>query len=208
MPGSSHCSGAEERDGSVPLCFLLYGATAHLWRVQKCSWWSLRLCIWDCRHHVSSSLQLWQPISCYCDLCSWLSRYYRKLSARKIFSIFSMLAAGLEGRRPRLKNLGAPWNTYTAIYRQCRQCLIHTSAYILWSWIHLVVFLLDCSTLNFYSEWMWLSVFLLWSDVEKLDKVYLEVKNKKTESESFHYSFTVCISTMFDFNNMLQVTSD
>ncbi|XP_036939992.1 uncharacterized protein si:zfos-464b6.2 isoform X2 [Acanthopagrus latus] len=40
---------------------------------------------------------------------------------------------------------------------------------------------------------------------EKLDKVYLEVKNKKTESESFHYSFTVCISTMFDFNNMLQL---
>ncbi|KAM8767952.1 uncharacterized protein AB9X84_018852 isoform 2-T9 [Acanthopagrus schlegelii] len=40
---------------------------------------------------------------------------------------------------------------------------------------------------------------------EKPDKVYLEVKNKKTESDAFRYNFTVCISTMFDFNNVLQL---
>uniref|UniRef100_A0A671TZ39 Glycosyltransferase family 92 protein n=1 Tax=Sparus aurata TaxID=8175 RepID=A0A671TZ39_SPAAU len=40
---------------------------------------------------------------------------------------------------------------------------------------------------------------------KKPDHMYLEVKNKKTESDSFHYNFTVCISTMFDFNNMLQL---
>uniref|UniRef100_A0A671U0I5 Glycosyltransferase family 92 protein n=1 Tax=Sparus aurata TaxID=8175 RepID=A0A671U0I5_SPAAU len=40
---------------------------------------------------------------------------------------------------------------------------------------------------------------------EKPDHMYLAVKNKKTESDSFHYNFTVCISTMFDFNNVLQV---
>ncbi|XP_073349034.1 uncharacterized protein [Pagrus major] len=42
-------------------------------------------------------------------------------------------------------------------------------------------------------------------DIEKPDKVYLEVRNDKTESDSFHYNFTVCLSTMFDFNNVLQL---
>ncbi|KAM7412529.1 hypothetical protein PAMA_020076 [Pampus argenteus] len=35
--------------------------------------------------------------------------------------------------------------------------------------------------------------------------VFLEVKNQKAESVSLPYNFTVCISTMFDFTNVLQL---
>ncbi|XP_028430213.1 uncharacterized protein LOC114553210 [Perca flavescens] len=34
---------------------------------------------------------------------------------------------------------------------------------------------------------------------------FLEVKNRKAPSDSFPYNFTVCISTMFDFTNVLQL---
>uniref|UniRef100_A0A3P9CE12 Glycosyltransferase family 92 protein n=1 Tax=Maylandia zebra TaxID=106582 RepID=A0A3P9CE12_9CICH len=34
---------------------------------------------------------------------------------------------------------------------------------------------------------------------------FLEVKNQQEKTESFPYSFTVCISTMFDFTNVLQL---
>ncbi|XP_008424919.1 galactan beta-1,4-galactosyltransferase GALS3-like [Poecilia reticulata] len=33
---------------------------------------------------------------------------------------------------------------------------------------------------------------------------FLEVKNKNKKTESFNHTFTVCLSTMFDFNNVLQ----
>lgn len=36
---------------------------------------------------------------------------------------------------------------------------------------------------------------------------FLEVKNQEAKSDSFPYKFTVCLSTMFDFINVLQVTS-
>lgn len=36
---------------------------------------------------------------------------------------------------------------------------------------------------------------------------FLEVKNQKPKIDSFPYKFTVCISTMFDFTNVLQVMS-
>ncbi|XP_015242484.1 PREDICTED: uncharacterized protein LOC107092495 [Cyprinodon variegatus] len=34
---------------------------------------------------------------------------------------------------------------------------------------------------------------------------FLEVNNQKAQTESFPYNFTVCISTMFDFTNVLQL---
>ncbi|KAK2846524.1 hypothetical protein Q5P01_009523 [Channa striata] len=34
---------------------------------------------------------------------------------------------------------------------------------------------------------------------------FVEVKNQQTKSDSFSYSFTVCVSTMFDFTNVLQL---
>ncbi|XP_078103205.1 uncharacterized protein LOC144515890 isoform X1 [Sander vitreus] len=34
---------------------------------------------------------------------------------------------------------------------------------------------------------------------------FLEVKNRKAQSDSFPYNFTVCLSTMFDFTNVLQL---
>lgn len=36
---------------------------------------------------------------------------------------------------------------------------------------------------------------------------FLEVKNQKPHLDSFPYKFTVCISTMYDFTNVLQVMS-
>lgn len=36
---------------------------------------------------------------------------------------------------------------------------------------------------------------------------FLEVKNQEAKSDSFPYKFTVCLTTMFDFTNVLQVTS-
>jgi len=32
------------------------------------------------------------------------------------------------------------------------------------------------------------------------------VKNQKAQRDSFPFNFTVCLSTMFDFTNVLQVT--
>ncbi|KAL7400045.1 hypothetical protein ABVT39_005695 [Epinephelus coioides] len=40
---------------------------------------------------------------------------------------------------------------------------------------------------------------------DTLDKEFLEVKNKKVQSDSFPYNFVVCLSTMFDFTNVLQL---
>ncbi|XP_024133187.1 uncharacterized protein LOC112149611 isoform X1 [Oryzias melastigma] len=40
---------------------------------------------------------------------------------------------------------------------------------------------------------------------ERFDQDFLEVKNQKTELESFPYNFTVCFSTMFDYTNVLQL---
>ncbi|KAM6932943.1 uncharacterized protein FYW49_001336 [Xenentodon cancila] len=34
---------------------------------------------------------------------------------------------------------------------------------------------------------------------------FLEIKNQKAETNSYPYNFTVCISTMFDFTNVLQL---
>ncbi|RVE65185.1 hypothetical protein OJAV_G00134180 [Oryzias javanicus] len=39
---------------------------------------------------------------------------------------------------------------------------------------------------------------------ETLDQDFLEVKNQKSEFDSFPYNFTVCFSTMFDYTNVLQ----
>lgn len=41
---------------------------------------------------------------------------------------------------------------------------------------------------------------------DELDK-FLEVKNQEAKNDSFPYNFTVCFSTMYEFNNVLQVTS-
>uniref|UniRef100_A0A8C2ZQ49 Glycosyltransferase family 92 protein n=1 Tax=Cyclopterus lumpus TaxID=8103 RepID=A0A8C2ZQ49_CYCLU len=41
---------------------------------------------------------------------------------------------------------------------------------------------------------------------DTLHKEFLEVKNQKAQSDSFSFNFTVCLSTMFDFTNVLQVT--
>ncbi|XP_040902000.1 uncharacterized protein si:zfos-464b6.2 [Toxotes jaculatrix] len=40
---------------------------------------------------------------------------------------------------------------------------------------------------------------------DKLDKEFIEVKNQKPESDSFPHNFTICLSTMFDFTNALQL---
>lgn len=40
---------------------------------------------------------------------------------------------------------------------------------------------------------------------EDSQEVFLKIKNQKAESVSFAYNFTVCISTMFDFTNVLQL---
>ncbi|KAF3693369.1 Beta-1,4-galactosyltransferase galt-1 [Channa argus] len=40
---------------------------------------------------------------------------------------------------------------------------------------------------------------------EKTCNSFLEVKNQKAKSDSFSYNFTVCVSTMFDFTNVLQL---
>ncbi|XP_028275133.1 uncharacterized protein LOC114444612 [Parambassis ranga] len=37
-----------------------------------------------------------------------------------------------------------------------------------------------------------------------VDREFLEVKNQNVKSDAFPYSFTVCLSTMFDFTNVLQ----
>uniref|UniRef100_A0A4W6D3N5 Glycosyltransferase family 92 protein n=1 Tax=Lates calcarifer TaxID=8187 RepID=A0A4W6D3N5_LATCA len=37
------------------------------------------------------------------------------------------------------------------------------------------------------------------------NKEFVEVKNQKVKSDSFPYNFTVCLSTMFDFTNVLQL---
>ncbi len=50
------------------------------------------------------------------------------------------------------------------------------------------------------------SVVCFCGHLEKPDKEFLEVKNQKAKSDSFPYNFTVCLSTMFDFTNELQVT--
>lgn len=36
---------------------------------------------------------------------------------------------------------------------------------------------------------------------------FLEVKNQEANTVNFPYKFTVCLSTMFNFTNVLQVTS-
>ncbi|KAM7404236.1 hypothetical protein PAMP_011603 [Pampus punctatissimus] len=40
---------------------------------------------------------------------------------------------------------------------------------------------------------------------ESRHAVFLEVKNQRVENVSLHYNFTICISTMFDYNNVLQL---
>ncbi|XP_051255621.1 uncharacterized protein LOC127363140 isoform X1 [Dicentrarchus labrax] len=40
---------------------------------------------------------------------------------------------------------------------------------------------------------------------DKHDKEFLEVNNQKAINDSFPYNFTVCLSTMFDFTNVLQL---
>uniref|UniRef100_A0A8C4EPR9 Glycosyltransferase family 92 protein n=1 Tax=Dicentrarchus labrax TaxID=13489 RepID=A0A8C4EPR9_DICLA len=40
---------------------------------------------------------------------------------------------------------------------------------------------------------------------DKPDKEFLKVNNQKAISDSFPYNFTVCLSTMFDFTNVLQL---
>ncbi|XP_038549429.1 uncharacterized protein LOC119883035 [Micropterus salmoides] len=40
---------------------------------------------------------------------------------------------------------------------------------------------------------------------DKLDKEFFEVKNQKSNSGSFPYNFTLCLSAMFDFTNVLQL---
>ncbi|XP_056230864.1 uncharacterized protein si:zfos-464b6.2 isoform X2 [Seriola aureovittata] len=40
---------------------------------------------------------------------------------------------------------------------------------------------------------------------DKHDQEFLEVKNQEAKTDSFPYNFTVCISTMFDFTNVLQL---
>ncbi|XP_071352811.1 uncharacterized protein [Trachinotus anak] len=42
-------------------------------------------------------------------------------------------------------------------------------------------------------------------DKDKSDQKFVEVMNQKEKSDSFPYDFTVCISTMFDFTNVLQL---
>ncbi|KAI3354152.1 hypothetical protein L3Q82_018481 [Scortum barcoo] len=39
----------------------------------------------------------------------------------------------------------------------------------------------------------------------KVNQVFLEVKNRNEKSDSFRYNFTICLSTMFDFTNVLQL---
>uniref|UniRef100_A0A8C5DSW7 Glycosyltransferase family 92 protein n=2 Tax=Gouania willdenowi TaxID=441366 RepID=A0A8C5DSW7_GOUWI len=40
---------------------------------------------------------------------------------------------------------------------------------------------------------------------EKLKHWFVEVKNQERTSQAFRYNFTVCLSTMFDFTNVLQL---
>ncbi|XP_070685416.1 uncharacterized protein [Pempheris klunzingeri] len=40
---------------------------------------------------------------------------------------------------------------------------------------------------------------------ETLDREFLEVKNQEAKKDFFPYNFTVCLSTMFDFTNVLQL---
>lgn len=35
---------------------------------------------------------------------------------------------------------------------------------------------------------------------------FVEVKNQEARNDSFPFDFTVCVSTMFEFTNVLQVT--
>ncbi|XP_028275145.1 uncharacterized protein LOC114444619 [Parambassis ranga] len=38
----------------------------------------------------------------------------------------------------------------------------------------------------------------------QVDREFLEVKNQNVKSDAFPYNFTICLSTMFDFTNVLQ----
>uniref|UniRef100_A0A8C4ETC2 Glycosyltransferase family 92 protein n=1 Tax=Dicentrarchus labrax TaxID=13489 RepID=A0A8C4ETC2_DICLA len=49
------------------------------------------------------------------------------------------------------------------------------------------------------------SVVLFCGHLDKHDKEFLEVNNQKAINDSFPYNFTVCLSTMFDFTNVLQL---
>uniref|UniRef100_A0A672H6E0 Glycosyltransferase family 92 protein n=1 Tax=Salarias fasciatus TaxID=181472 RepID=A0A672H6E0_SALFA len=40
---------------------------------------------------------------------------------------------------------------------------------------------------------------------DKLEQRFMEVKNLEAKTDSFRYNFTVCLSTMFDFTNVLQL---
>uniref|UniRef100_A0A3B4TIX3 Glycosyltransferase family 92 protein n=1 Tax=Seriola dumerili TaxID=41447 RepID=A0A3B4TIX3_SERDU len=40
---------------------------------------------------------------------------------------------------------------------------------------------------------------------DKRDQEFLEVKNQEAKTDSFPYTFTVCISTMFEYTNVLQL---
>uniref|UniRef100_A0A671TZ20 Glycosyltransferase family 92 protein n=1 Tax=Sparus aurata TaxID=8175 RepID=A0A671TZ20_SPAAU len=46
------------------------------------------------------------------------------------------------------------------------------------------------------------------ADPEEKPEVDLEVKNKKPENDSFHYNFTVCFSTMYEYKNVLQLVQN
>uniref|UniRef100_A0A8C4ENU6 Glycosyltransferase family 92 protein n=1 Tax=Dicentrarchus labrax TaxID=13489 RepID=A0A8C4ENU6_DICLA len=49
------------------------------------------------------------------------------------------------------------------------------------------------------------SVVLFCGHLDKPDKEFLTVNNQKAINDSFPYNFTVCLSTMFDFTNVLQL---